>query len=135
MKCISLLVFSVFSLAAYSQDGYTELPPEDPKLATVPFTTWRQYGYVDGVRLDSLPADFVVVFGNGKFMYVDYGKSGKKAKNSPLTNVEEAPFLFARSSTGTALNFLNFNGWTFVNAYSSGADSYPSLIFRKKDKN
>jgi hypothetical protein len=128
MKYIFFLVFTTLSAAAFSQDGYTDVLPSDP---VVPVITLKQYGYIDGVRLDSIPSEYAEVVLE-KFMYFDYGQGMQKKKSWKVTDQKGVMLKFKDNATGVLLNFLDYNGWEYVDSYLAG--SFPRTFIVKKKR-
>jgi hypothetical protein len=98
----------------------------------------HQYGYVNGVRLDSINAIYgqagitagmTVLAGNYiRRLVFEYGQHWKNESEARITNKEGKAFTFF--NTAEALNFFEYNGWNFVlvnlNPYQ--------ILLRKKDK-
>jgi hypothetical protein len=90
----------------------------------------KTYGYVNGVRLDSLDAVY------GEFsrysvgrIYFDFGQVWNKRKEMTVTDKNGKPLVFLTSTNSIFLNFFYFNGWQLDKAISVTDGS--SLILKK----
>jgi hypothetical protein len=91
----------------------------------------KTYGYVNGVRLDSLDAVY------GEFsrysvgrIYFDFGQVWNKRKEMTVTDKNGKPLVFLTSTNSIFLNFFYFNGWQLDKAISVTDGS--SLILKKR---
>src|SRR4051812_45314750 len=104
MKTVLVCLFLVPTLAFAQRRGAAFAQPN----------TW---GYVGGVRLDSIPAIYAQAaeagasntsFGVLKEYNFEYGQLGKKISEMALTN-DKGETLLSTSAAG-AMNFFEFNG-------------------------
>lgn len=87
MKKLLFLCLILQSLFAFSQS------PEGSQLAVINFKT---YGDVDGIRLDSLDAQYAQFYTwRGESVTFDYGQSGSRKKMA-VTDNKGVPLIFAR---------------------------------------
>lgn len=111
MKTLLLLLFFIPSLAFCQKDREESIAPSA-----------NQYGYVNGLRLDSINATYAqvdiapntrILAGNfiKKFIF-DYGQRWKEEKEARITDKDGKTFQFL--NTAEALNFFEFNGWKFT---------------------
>ena len=91
----------------------------------------QTYGYVNGIRLDSLNAEYAQFEWGFQKLFVDYGQEESRKKTT-VTDVKGNPLLFARQSVSFTLNFLYFNGWQFSQAYYSHSDKTDMVILKKR---
>ncbi len=93
----------------------------------------KTYGYVNGIRLDSLDANYGEFSRyRGEGLYFDYGQIRGKRKEMVITDKKGKPLVFIPYTTATFLNFFYFNGWQLDNAQSVSDGSVSSLIMKKK---
>ena len=75
----------------------------------------KTYGYVNGVRLDSINMEYAE-FGNRRgSLFFDYGQKGNR-KSKVITDKKGIPLLFTEPNTNFVLwlNFLAYNGWDYL---------------------
>ncbi len=73
----------------------------------------KTYGYVNGVRLDSIDMEYVNVGDPGGTSIFDYGQGGR-VKSMLITDKKGLVFSFPRNNYVLKLNFLYYNGWELV---------------------
>jgi hypothetical protein len=98
----------------------------------------KTYGYVNGIRLDSinslyaqvelLPTEKILTGAFVKRYAVDYGQKWDKVKEVRLTNKEGLVLTF--SSISLTLNLFDYNGWDLVDMFN--VDTGKQMIFFKK---
>lgn len=87
-----------------------------------PLPNTNQYGYVNGIRLDSIQATYAqaditagmrMVAGNliRRFTF-EYGQKAKNESEARIT--DKAGNVFTFYNTAEALNFFDYNGWQMV---------------------
>ena len=129
MKLLLPVLLS-FCFPAFSQSAQnTQQNLADFTVVTDPKT----YGYVNGIRLDSLEA----VYGEfskyrGEGLYFDYGQKRDKRKDMVVTDKNGKPLVFVPYTTAIFLNFFYFNGWRLDTALSVSDGSVSSFIMMKK---
>ena len=94
----------------------------------------QSYGYVNGIRLDSLNAEYAQFEWGVHRLFLDYGQEESR-KKTMVTDVKGNPLLFARQSVSFGLNFLYFNGWQFVQAYYNQGDKTDMVILKRRQNN
>ncbi|HEY5390802.1 MAG TPA: hypothetical protein VIJ57_01710 [Hanamia sp.] len=85
----------------------------------------KTYGYIQGVRLDSLDMGFATFGKRGQSLYFDYGQ-GKKDKEMFITDKNGLPLMFPSYGRIFWLNFFYYNGWVYV------PDSTINLLKKRK---
>jgi hypothetical protein len=121
MKDLLLIFFSTLSVSAFAQSGKINMP-------TIVF---ERYAYIDGVRLDSIKSEYVEVHIQSDYVYVDYGQKWRGFANNRITDSIGAILRFDHITIGTTLNFMNYNGWEYVNAYYP-PNAIQYFVFKKK---
>ena len=121
MKNILILYFLWQSVPAFSQ-----LSPTPPAV-----TNAQTYGYVDGIRIDSLNAEYATFEWGAERLFFNYGQSASR-KRTTVTNEKGEPMAFPRQSISFTLNFLYFNGWELTQAYFNQSDKMDIFILRKR---
>jgi hypothetical protein len=101
MKYSFFLFFLVSGFSAFSQDN-TQFAP--------PVVNTHTYGYIDGVRLDSVQAEYAGFRSRGDKLIFDYGQPGP-ARAQFVKDSTGRLLTFTRSNITFLLNFLYFNGW------------------------
>lgn len=91
----------------------------------------QTFGYADGVRLDSLSAEYATFEWGAERLFFDYGQSQTRKKRT-VTDEKGEPLLFVRQTISFALNFLYFNGWQLTQAYYSQYDKTDIFILKKR---
>ena len=100
---------------------------------------YRQYGYVDGIRLDSIDAmwadadDAVLAMGGLHQIHFNfrYGQKGVQRKYTVVSDRNGK--LITLNSLGAFLNFFDYNGWELFSTYETGDRRFQRLILRKKN--
>jgi hypothetical protein len=124
---ILLILIPSIAFSQRTKNGNDEIPLEN----------FRQYGYINGLRLDSIDAKYgqagitagmQILTGNAiRRLVFEYGQRWKNESEVRITDKEGKVFTF--SNTAEALNFFDYNGWDFVlvnlNPYQ--------ILLRKKD--
>ncbi len=121
MKKILFFYFLCFALTGFSQI----------KPAQTAVTDAQTSGYVDGIRIDNLIAEYATFEWGAERLFFDYGQSGTRKKTT-VTDKKGEPLMFARHSLSFTLNFLYFNGWELKQAYYNEADKTDMLIMKKR---
>jgi hypothetical protein len=86
---------------------------------------------VDGVRLDSLNAEYATVEWGSSKLFFNHGQSTTRKKKT-VTNEKGQPMMFAERSLSFSLNFLYFNGWELAQAYYDPSDKTDILILKRR---
>lgn len=122
-----LLFFSFPAFAQTSQSTQEDL--SDFTLVVSPKT----YGYVNGIRLDSLDA----IYGefsrySGESLYFDYGQKREKRKEMIITDKKGKRLVFVPYTNSIFLNFFYFNSWQLDKALDVSEGSVGSFIMKKR---
>jgi len=105
MKKLLLIAFILQSSFAFSQATGTE---------DVYLKTYKTYGYINGVRLDSVDAAYAQFGKKMESEFFDYGQDGKR-KNMVITDKNGSPLIFPRFDYFIfKINFFSYNGWDVV---------------------
>ena len=102
MKKIFLFIFICQSAFAFSQTN-NSLAVISPKT----------YGYIQGIRLDSLDAEYGQLRILGESFTFDIGEFGTR-KTRTVTDKNGLALVFPNNNFMFALNFFYFNGWELV---------------------
>lgn len=121
MKKLLFFCFLCQSVFAFSQIKPTQTAVTDP----------QTFGYVDGIRIDSLNAEYAQFEWGAQRLFFDYGQSSTRKKTT-VTDEKGEPLKFASHSVSFTLNFLYFNGWQFTQAYYSHYDKTDLFIMKKR---
>ena len=96
---------------------------------------YETYGYVDGVRLDSLPSRYIHVSVFGGTIHVDYGQHAS-LREQRVNDKEGKKITFDRFATyglGALLNFFDYNGWEYKDNLVEPRSSNKFFVFNKKN--
>ncbi len=119
-----------FCFPAFSQT--TQNAPENSADFTV-VTDPKTYGYINGIRLDSLEAVYAEFSRyRGEGLYFDYGQKRGKRKDMAITDQKGKLLVFVPYTTAAFLNFFYFNGWQLDKALSASDGSVSPYIMMKK---
>lgn len=126
---LTLFVFS-FTTAFTQQTAslYTDTSGTLPAVYN-----YKTHGYIDGVRLDSINAqyaEFAVIGVDGVSFY--YGQNPSKRKDLFVRNKQNVPFIFINRGRTFLLNFFYYNGWELTNTTNPQADG--SFLLKKINK-
>lgn len=118
----------IFSNASAQKQGSIKLSVNETNIV----------GYVEGVRLDSIPGKFLVLetreFSGVHAITaydVDFGQQRPALSNSVIKNNEGKKLEF--NGAATLLNFFDFNGWQLSRVVTSSAfDKNIEIIFERK---
>lgn len=117
-----LLIILVFSFTSAFTQQTVSLYADTSGLLPAVFN-YKTHGYVDGVRLDSVNAQYAE-FGwkgtDGISFY--YGQNYTKRKDLFVKNSLNAPFIFINRDRAFLLNFFYFNGWELANTTNPQVD-------------
>ena len=117
-----VFIFTLFQYSSvFSQTNSDQLSIIDP----------QTYGYVNGIRLDSLNVEYAQFEWGFQRLFLDYGQEESRKKKT-VTDAKGNPLLFARQSVSFALNFLYFNGWQFTQAYYNYTDKTDMVILKRR---
>lgn len=122
MKKLVFLCFIFQSLFAFCQSQ------ERSKIAVPNFQT---YGHVNGVRLDSVDAQYGQLETRAESIAFDYGQLGGRKKMT-VTDDKGAPLIFARTNITFLLNFFYFNGWELAQSYHDYYEKSEIFILKKR---
>jgi hypothetical protein len=105
MKKLLLVAFILQSSFVFSQAAGTE---------AIYLKTFKTYGYINGVRLDSIDATYAQFGKKMESVYLDYGQDGKR-KDMVITDKNGLPLIFPRYDYYIfKVNFFSYNGWDLV---------------------
>jgi len=121
MKRSLLILFIIISIQAFSQNVKTEKPA----------IVFEKYGYIDGIRLDSIRSEYAEVNLLNNYILIDYGQQWVSRINYRVTDVEGNILRFSHNTIGAILNFMNYNGWEYINS-TEPKDAMHYFIFRRK---
>lgn len=94
-------------------------------------TDSQTYGYVNGIRLDSINAEYAQFEWGFQRLFLDYGQEESRKKTT-VTDLKGNPLFFARKSLAFTLNFLYYNGWQFSQAYYNYAGKTDIVILKRR---
>ncbi len=81
------------------------------------------YGYVDGIRLDSIDAAYAVFDVNvGNRVHFNFGQNLTDSKKFLVTDTKGKPLSFPINSAAFLFNFFHYNRWELVS--SDGTDAW-----------
>lgn len=123
MKKIVLFLVCFRATFAFSQNY------ESPQPA---ITGYNIYGYINGIRLDSLPATYATFGWRGESFTFDYGQEASKKKETMIADDKGRPLIIGNYNLPFAFNFFYYNGWELDKAYSvsNGSD----FILKKRNR-
>jgi hypothetical protein len=122
MKIFLFLSFIFQSVFAFSQNPEKTLP-----VVINPHT----YGYVNGIRLDSIDAEYGQVITRMQTIAFDYGQRGGRKKLT-VTDDKGTALVFARDGLPFLLNFFFYNGWELDHTYHDATEKYEIFILKKR---
>jgi hypothetical protein len=122
MKIILFLSFIFQSVFAFSQGQ------EKSSLAVISPNT---FGYVNGIRLDSIDAEYGQIITRWQTIAFDYGQLGGRKKMS-VTDDKGSPLIFAREGLTLLLNFFYYNGWELDHSYHDSTEKWEIFILKKR---
>ena len=96
----------------------------------VAVTNAQTFGYVDGIRMDSLNAEYALFDWGSRRSFFDYGQSVTK-KMARVTDKKGERLMFAGQSVPFMLNFLYFNGWQLI---QDDFRNYQFIIKKRHDQ-
>ena len=105
---------------------FSQIKPVQPAI-----TDPQTFGYVDGIRIDSINVEYAQFEWGAQRLFFDYGQSSTR-KNTTVTDEKGDPLKFASHSVSFTLNFLYFNEWQFSQAYYSRNDKTDLFIMKKR---
>ncbi len=123
MKKIILILFCLQAVFAFSQNYDNPQPT---------ITGYNIYGYVNGIRLDSLPAIYATFGWRGDSYTFDYGQVWTKRKGMMITDDKGSPLIVGNYNLPFAFNFFYYNGWELDKAYSVSNES--DFILKKRNR-
>jgi hypothetical protein len=122
MKKLLFVCFIFQSLFAFSQSQ------ERSPLTVINSHT---YGYVNGVRLDSIDAQYGQIETRLETIAFDFGQLGGR-KKMIVTDDKGAPLIFARTNTTFQLNFFYFNGWELAHSYHESGKTETFILKKRR---
>ena len=106
------------------------------QVATAPspvITGFKTYGYINGVRLDSVDAQYATIgWRGGSQATFDFGHFRDGKKELTVTDSKRMPLEFANTSIAFALNFFYFNGWQLAFTHYTHVEKENTLILQKR---
>jgi hypothetical protein len=124
MKRFLCICFILPSLFAFSQT-------QDRN--TLAVITPKTFGYVNGMRLDSIDAAYGQIETRWETIAFDYGQLGGRKKMT-VTDDKGAALTFARTSLTFLLNFFYFNGWELSQSYHDSSEKSEVFILKKRTR-
>ncbi len=123
MKKIILILFCFQATFAFSQNYESPQPT---------ITGYNIYGYINGIRLDSLPATYATFGWRGDSFTFDYGQGWGKKKKTLITDDKGTLLIIGNYNLPFAFNFFYYNGWELDKIYpiSNGSD----FILKKRNR-
>lgn len=125
----TVLFFSISSFAQTAQTSYTS-PITSRQVVNIAKT----FGYVDGVRLDSIDARYAEF--NWRLLQsgltFDYGQSGAKRRKMVITDKDGRLLVFEPNNITMILNFFYFNGWELAHVYNATTGGVDTFILKRK---
>jgi hypothetical protein len=115
MKSVLPFVLIAFYFSAFSQQAKVSASTDTFDILPV-VLNFHTYGYIDGVRLDSINtqyAEFGLKGADGVSFY--YGQNFRKRKDIFVKDNRNIPLIFMNRNRAFLLNFFYHNGWEFVN--------------------
>lgn len=131
MKSLLPILHFIF-FAAFAQK--TSAQSDNP--ADFSFVTnAKTYGYIAGIRLDSVDAVYAEFNRySGEGLFFDYGQRREKRKELRITDQWGKPLLFVPYTNALFLNFLYFNGWQLDNMTSAADGGIGVFIIKRKQQ-
>lgn len=135
MKKILLFIFGMFAVSAFCQTKN-----DCQNLRDVTIRETNVYGYLNGVRLDSLNSKYATLdmnyrgllgFTNGYLL--SFGQPAKTKFLGQMDNITGTDCrLYHFDNVATALNFMDFNGWELLQTVHGNNELMIGFILRKK---
>ncbi len=122
MKRFLLICFILPSIFAFSQTKDRN---------TLAVITPKTFGYVNGIRLDSIDAAYGQIETRWETIAFDYGQLGGRNKMT-VADDKGAALTFARTSLTFLLNFFYFNGWELSQSYHDSSGKSEVFILKKR---
>ena len=94
--------------------------------------SFKTYGFVDGMRLDSIDAKYAEFEWRSNLLIFNTGLYGNR-KRITVTDKNGTPLLFTDPRTSLALNFFYFNGWELDRVYPNELSKASQFILKKRD--
>jgi hypothetical protein len=122
MKNFTLL-FLVFSFAsAFGQETSVSLYTDTSGMLPAVFN-YNTHGYINGIRLDSVNAQYAEFDWKGTDgVSFYYGQNYSKRKELFVKNNRNVPFIFPNRDRPFLLNFFYYNGWELANTTNPQID-------------
>lgn len=122
MKNFTLIFFAFSFVSAFGQETSVSLYADTSGMLPVVFD-YKTHGYINGIRLDSVNAQYAE-FGwkgiDGISFY--YGQNYSKRKELFVSNKQNVPFIFLNRGRAFLLNFFYYNGWELANTSNPQSD-------------
>ncbi len=129
------LIFSVlilFSVSSFAQKKESTALILDGNKQVV--KTAKTYGYIDGVRMDSIDARYAEfshrLLRSG--LIFAYGQSEENRKKMLITDRDGKHLAFVPDNISMLLNFFDFNGWELAHVYNSKEGGVDTFILKRK---
>lgn len=94
----------------------------------------KTYGYVGGVRLDSIDANYAEfnIRWLSREVTFDYGQEREKKRDLLITDEKGNPLQFKSLNIAFLLNFFHFNKWQLAEAFSTtNSGSADTFVLKK----
>ncbi len=129
MKSFLLLCILLQSYGAIAQNTQSQVATT---LSPV-ITGFKTYGYIGGVRLDSIKAQYATIgWRANQTVTFDYGQYRDGKKELTVIDSKRMPLEFANTSIAFALNFFYFNGWQLAFTHYTHVEKENTLILQKR---
>lgn len=135
-KIIFLLLLTTYLTSAYSQN----VDDEDNE-KTITLNNYNTLGYLNRVRLDSLPASYAtieIVHLPGHYYkftaHFNIGQEKNEGRRDQYYLIyDKESHILIYNSKAALINFLDFNGWEFKNLLPNGTTNLEVVyLFKKK---
>ena len=124
MKTFLSVILSLLVIPAFSQQTTISHTADTSDIPPV-ISKFQTYGYIDGVRLDSINTQYAEFFTKGiDGIGFNYGQNPQKRKDASIKDRQGVPLMFLDRSTAFMLNFFYYNGWELANSYNT----YPNEV-------
>ena len=121
MKKILFIFFLFQTVSGFSQSQ----TPSSPAVISS-----KTLGYVNGIRLDSVDAEYGQFRWGFETLFFEFGQLGGR-KKTMVTNSNGTPLTFSNQNTPFILNFFYFNGWQLAQPYYDEKTVY--FILKKRE--
>lgn len=125
-----LFIFGLISIQSFGQRVQQNVNKEEFQTIV---TTAETFGYINGIRLDSIDAAYAEFspYKTDRLVF-DYGQKRKKIKELVITDKEGIPLCFLPNVNAMYFNFFHFNGWLLDKAMSRSDGSVGTFILKRK---